>query len=129
MYTTCTFQLVLKTTQSVAILAQDPLAQSPSMLGRPVCVELPAGQVAKVLEDHIHGKLSQRLPYSTHSMRKRARWAEIWKNRSCLADVLTATGGYQMKSTYANKEIKLSYPAQILARVARVYKYNLCCTE
>ena len=75
------------------------------MLGRPLCVELPAGQVAIVLEDHIHGKVSQRLPYSTHSMRKRARWAEIWKNRSCLADVLTATGGYQMKSTYANEEM------------------------
>ena len=75
------------------------------MLGRPVCVELPAGQVAKVLEDHIHGKMSLRLPYSTHSMRKRARWPEIWKNRSCLADVLAATGGYQMKPTYATEEM------------------------
>ena len=76
------------------------------MLGRPLCVELPAGQVAIVLEDHIHGKVSHRLPYSTYSMRKRARWPEIYKSRSCLADVLTATAGFQLKNTYANEEMQ-----------------------
>ena len=82
MYNICTFELALQKTQSVAILAQEPLDCSTGrrfrnlhrMLGRPVCVELPDGQVAKVLEDHIHGDVTKRLPYSTMSMRKRPRW-------------------------------------------------------
>ena len=81
------------------------------MRGRPRCIELPKGRIAKVLADHIHGELSMRLPYSCLKMRSRARWGELYKNRSCLQDVLTSTGGFQLKSTYATEEMQLAVDA------------------
>ena len=88
------------------------------MLGRPRYIELPTGRIAKVLEDHIHGKIAMRLPYSCLKMRSRGRWGELYKNRSCLQGVLASTGGFQLKSTYATEEMQKAVETTEMQEIA-----------
>ena len=64
------------------------------------------------------------LQYSDMKMRRRARWPELYKHRSALADLLTFSDGLMLKDLYVTSAVAanelVATPAQIEAFGYRV---------
>ena len=98
------------------------------MTGRPRCGILAVGVLSATLNDHIFGDVAKLLPYSELNFRRRAKWAELHKNRVCLADVLTASSGYQLNPTYTTAEVIATVKDKDIASTADAcekYGYRL----
>ena len=67
--------------------------------GRPPCLKVTPGvsaQIGLALDAHVAPPLESVARYGKLRMRRRPRWQEVYRNRSVVADLFAASGGYQL---------------------------------
>ena len=75
--------------------------------GRITCVDLDDGLAASLLSDSLPmaAHCSNLVLYTELNFRRRGKWSELYKNRSFLADVFMATGGYLVRQSSLQRQM------------------------
>ena len=75
--------------------------------GRIPDVRMASGALTDVLTPHIVMPLDAVAIYSQLRMRRRGRWAELFRNRSVCHDVMVATDGHSLSQGYVESELTI----------------------